>query len=81
MTCTVDGCMKPTYARQLCRAHWGRRRHEWPPRYQPPVHGTRKRYEKGCRCDDCCQRESQYRAEWRVRTGRTINSRVLGGES
>lgn len=81
MTCTVNGCSKPSYARQLCRAHWGRRRNDWPSRYQAPIHGTRKRYAKGCRCDDCVTRESEYRAAWRLNTGRTNSSRVLGAQS
>ena len=46
-----------------------------------PFHGTRKRYAKGCRCDDCSRRESEYRAAWRLATGRTKTSRVLGGPS
>ena len=80
MSCVIDGCTKPTYARKLCRAHWGRRRHEQPPIIQAPIHGTRKRYAKGCRCDDCSRRESEYRAAWRLATGRTTTSRVLGGQ-
>ena len=48
---------------------------------QPAVHGTRRRYAKGCRCDECSRRESEYRAAWRLATGRTTTSRVLGGPS
>lgn len=85
MTCTIDDCDKPHYARDLCRTHWGhhreRMRHEWQPNHQAPIHGTRKRYAKGCRCDDCCRRESEYRAAWRLATGRTTTSTVLGGPS
>ena len=81
MSCVIDGCTKPTYARQLCHAHWGRRRDEHLPKIWEPFHGTRKRYAKGCRCDDCSRRESEYRAAWRLATGRTKTSRVLGGPS
>lgn len=80
MSCAIDGCSKPTYARRLCRAHWGRRRDDWPRFEQAPIHGTRKRYEKGCRCNDCTTRESEYRAAWRLRTGQTKTSRVLKGD-
>ena len=45
---------------------------------QKAVHGTRRRYAKGCRCEDCSRRESEYRAEWRLRTGRSKKSTVLG---
>lgn len=53
-----------------------------PPRKRRPkqeaVHGTRRRYAKGCRCEHCARRESEYRAEWRLRTGRSKKSTVLG---
>ena len=79
--CSHDLCGKPLYARGLCHQHWQSLRErigtEWDA-YQPPRHGTRKRYSKGCRCDACYNRESVYRAEWRLRTGRTSTSRVLG---
>jgi len=48
---------------------------------QPAVHGTRRRYAKGCRCDECSRRESEYRAAWRLRTGRSKKSTVLGESS
>ena len=80
MSCVIDGCSKPTYARRLCHPHWSRRRDGWPRLDQAPIHGTRKRYEKGCRCDDCSRRESEYRAAWRLATGRTTTSTVLGGQ-
>lgn len=83
--CGIDGCAKPKYARNMCVQHWRRVRdrmqEEWHERHQPPIHGTRKRYEKGCRCDECVTRESEYRALWRLNTGRTKTSRVLGGQS
>jgi hypothetical protein len=47
---------------------------------QPAIHGSRRRYAKGCRCDDCSRRESEYRAAWRLATGRTTTSTVLGGQ-
>ena len=82
MICTVDGCDKPHHARGLCRTHWAHRRtkDDWQPWHQPPIHGTRKRYDKGCRCDECRRRESEYRAAWRLRTGRTTTTRIEGAQ-
>ena len=83
--CTEPGCPNVYYARRWCSKHWRYHKHrqsaEWHARGQQPIHGTRKRYAKGCRCADCRNRESAWRAEWRLRTGRTTTSRVLGGTS
>jgi len=84
MTCTVDGCDKAHYARGWCIIHWQHHRTrqtpEWAMSGPQPIHGTRRRYAKGCRCDDCSRRESEYRAAWRLATGRTTTSTVLGGQ-
>ncbi len=78
-------CTSPAYARGWCRRHYEQHRgtDEWDRRIatQQPQHGTRTRYDKGCRCDACRQRESEYRAAWRLRTGNGKTSRVLGGQS
>ena len=84
MTCTVEGCEKAHYARGWCIAHWRHHRAtqtaEWLASGPQPIHGTRRRYAKGCRCDACSRRESEYRAAWRLATGRTTTSTVLGGQ-
>ena len=84
MNCTTDGCTNVVYARGWCHKHyrWNQMRNHtmWTAREQQPIHGTRKRYEKGCRCNDCTTRESEYRAAWRLRTGQTKTSRVLKGD-
>lgn len=82
--CGIDGCDRVYLARGWCSTHyrWNRdhQTDEFVARAQGPIHGTRKRYAKGCRCAACVRRESEYRAEWRLSTGRTNTSRVLGGQ-
>jgi hypothetical protein len=86
--CTTEGCnCVPKNGLGWCKRCWTEHRNTNSDEYQarrralqPGLHGTRKRYDKGCRCDDCRRRESAYRAEWRLRTGQTRTSRVLGGE-
>lgn len=85
MSCTVTNCQGKSYARGWCikhyRFHRDRQTNEWNQRTPKPIHGTRKRYAKGCRCEHCRRRESEYRAAWRLVTGRTKSSTVLGGRS
>ncbi|MFZ8877223.1 MAG: hypothetical protein ACO3NB_09410 [Ilumatobacteraceae bacterium] len=85
MSCTIDDCDKAHYARGWCIVHWrhhrARQTVEWQTTGPQPIHGTRRRYAKGCRCSDCSRRESEYRAAWRLATGRTTTSTVLGGPS
>ena len=84
MSCTVSNCERKSYARGWCRTHYLHHRNlqtdDWHARTPLPIHGTRKRYAKGCRCEYCTRRESEYRAAWRLLTGRTKSSRVLGGK-
>ena len=47
---------------------------------QPAIHGTRKRYQKGCRCAPCRRCESEWRAAWRLEKGHTKSSRVLAAK-
>ena len=84
-TCSIEGCPNVHHSLGWCRKHrdWIAKRH--PDRYQArydatvrgPQHGTRKRYSAGCRCALCKRVESEYRAAWRLRTGRTRSSSVL----
>lgn len=39
-------------------------------------HGTRSRYNAGCRCDDCTKANAEYVTEWRHATGRTDPARL-----
>jgi hypothetical protein len=43
---------------------WNDRRDEHEQRFAPQ-HGTRTRYRKGCRCDDCRHAETEYRRRYR----------------
>ena len=87
--CTTVGCNRvPKNGLGWCKRCWTHHRSTNSDDYQarrrdlhPVMHGTRKRYEKGCRCIDCVTRESQYRAEWRLRTRQTQTSQVLGGRT
>lgn len=35
-----------------------------------PIHGTRTAYSHGCKCLECCKANTQYRSDYRKRTGR-----------
>ncbi len=35
-------------------------------------HGTRYRYSKGCRCEDCAEAERQYQRDYRLRGGPAV---------
>jgi len=81
--CTEHQCSRKYYARGWCRRHYYEKHGtpEWQARdnWIRPKHGTRTRYKKGCRCDECRRYVSEYVAEWRRRTGRTKQSYVLEG--
>lgn len=40
------------------------------PRESPKLHGTKWRYENGCRCAPCTNAHAAHIREWRYRTGR-----------
>jgi len=74
-SCSVHRCMRAYYCMGWCRHHyerhrdavtpeWNDRRDEHEQRFAPQ-HGTRTRYRKGCRCDDCRQAETDYRRRYR----------------
>lgn len=39
---------------------------------QEPAHGSRSRYNGGCRCQDCRDANTAYTRRWRQRTGGQI---------
>lgn len=71
-TCGVDGCTNALHALGWCRCHCDRHRRTSSDEYRrraaatnQPIHGTRSRYRKGCRCDDCRRAETDYRRRYR----------------
>lgn len=67
--CTIDGCNRPHCARGWCNAHWQRWRRtgdplgtrQRAPRRDTAQHGSRRRYQTGCRCDLCWRAQKRYR--------------------
>lgn len=46
----------------------------------PHPHGTRPRYQSGCRCADCTRENTQYQREYRSRTTpRSVSVTSPGG--
>lgn len=84
--CNETECRNVVSSLNWCRKHatWhGKRKtREYKRRMteagQLARHGTRRRYSKGCRCKSCAIVESEYRAAWRLRTGRTRTSKIIG---
>lgn len=73
-TCDYDDCARAAYALGWCQPHYRRnlaartdehQRRQALSNYRPQQHGTRSRYRKGCRCDDCRRAETNYRRRYR----------------
>lgn len=75
MRCNSDTCTNVVQSLGWCRKHYWRHRRLETDEYQArraeaeqrftQQHGTRSRYRKGCRCDDCRKAETEYRRRYR----------------
>lgn len=75
VTCSVDVCTNAVYSLGWCRKHHHRHQTTRTAQYEARLadvgkrwaqqHGTRSRYRKGCRCDECRRAETAYRRRYR----------------
>lgn len=73
--CSVTGCGNVVDSLGWCRSHasWNREAgtlEYWKRMSEAgcvPIHGTRSRYRRGCRCSSCTAAERDYRRQYRAR--------------
>jgi hypothetical protein len=71
--CSVEDCDRESRARGWCLKHyqrWSKNGHptivpERKPRRDAAGHGTRRRYDLGCRCLPCAIANSRYQSRWK----------------
>ena len=73
--CSIDGCDDAVRARGWCGKHWQRWRRTGDPsrllgrdnivRHDQARHGSRRRFELGCRCFPCRIADNRYQRSWR----------------
>jgi hypothetical protein len=73
--CDVIGCDNVVDSLRWCRSHASWHRDAGTIEYWRrlreagcvPIHGTRSRYRRGCRCSSCTAAERDYRRQYRAR--------------
>jgi lambda repressor-like predicted transcriptional regulator len=85
--CTIDGCDKLVRARGWCSKHYQRwQRHGDPSVYvgrnqglrsDAARHGSRRKYDLGCRCFPCRAAENRYQQAWRNGARARIDAAVV----